>query len=147
MTMEYPDKDEPKPLVVETTQWGFTVRSALPRLPELQPRFRRPHPALGCRMDADEFYSWGEPIAQADLRTDLSRAMVQAVAKYPFAEIVEVRRDGEREAIVVDFEAEIPQQPPVPIQSRERLAVVVSPEKNTAPLACDCARTFLKSFI
>lgn len=93
-------------------------------------------------MDADDFYSWGEPIATTDLRIDLSRALVEAVAKYPFAKIVEVRRDGEREGIVVDFEAEIPQEPPVPIQSRERLAVVVAPDKNTAPLVCALRKDF-----
>jgi proteasome lid subunit RPN8/RPN11 len=93
-------------------------------------------------MNADDFYTWGEPIAAADLRIDLSRALIQAVAKYPFATIVEVRRAGEREGIVVEFEAEIPQEPPVPIQSRERLAFVVAPDKNVAPLVCALRKDF-----
>lgn len=93
-------------------------------------------------MDAKDFYSLGEPIAVADLDIDLSRALVQAVAKYPFTTIVEVRQAGEREAIVVDFEAEIPQDPPVPILGRERLAILVAADKTSAPLVCALRKDF-----
>jgi len=94
-------------------------------------------------MDANDFYSLGEEaIAVADLRIDLSRALVQAVVKYPFATVVEVSRVREREAGVVDFEAEIPQDPPVPIRSRERLAILVAADKNATPLVCALRKDF-----
>jgi hypothetical protein len=47
VTMEYPDRDEPKPLVVEKTQWGFSVKKRVAAAAGVAAAISMPSPRFG----------------------------------------------------------------------------------------------------
>ena len=78
-------------------------------------------------MEADNFFQLGQPISRDDLKIGLAKELLRAIGSHPFAAVVEVRRDGDSEGIIADFQVELPQEPPVPIRNQERLALVRQP--------------------
>lgn len=85
-------------------------------------------------MNADEIITWGEGVDPSELTRPLLLAIAGAIEKHPFASFVEARRDGEIEGVVFDFNVELPQEPPVPIASSERILIRIGPDDNTPPI-------------
>ena len=85
-------------------------------------------------MNADEIIAWGEFVNPAELTRPSLLAIIGAIEKYPFVSFVETRRDGEYEGVVFDFNVELPQDPPVPIASTERVLIRIGPDENKPPI-------------
>jgi hypothetical protein len=86
-------------------------------------------------MDNQSFYAWGEAVGQDQLTIPRVWALAEAVDRFPFATLLDIRRKDDREGLVVEFQVELPQRPPVPILNRERIAIVLRPDENDVPQA------------
>jgi len=90
----------------------------------------------------ESFYAWGEAVSQDQLTIPRVWALAEAVDRFPFATLLDVRRKDDREGLIVEFQVELPQRPPVPILNRERIAIVLSPDENDVPKAYALRKDF-----
>jgi hypothetical protein len=86
----------------------------------------------------------GEGLAPADLALPRARELAAHLlgGQVSFTWFVESRRDGEREIVVFDCEAEVPQAPVADIRGRERIAAVFEPGDRELPLILALRRDF-----
>ena len=86
----------------------------------------------------------GERVAPDDLRVPKARAIAGLLADgaFPFVDLVECRRDGVREIVVVDVEPEVPPSPVHDIREVERVAVSFDPDDLRQPDPRALRRTF-----
>ncbi len=89
-----------------------------------------------------ECHSWGGPVGRNDLALNNVRELATAIDGFPFAALTDIRRDQEREGLVVDFQVELPQDPPVPIRSIEPLLIALSPDPNERPVVLALRKDF-----
>ena len=89
-----------------------------------------------------QYHLWGEPIARENLKIPRAIEIARAVEKYPFTTYIESRRNGVAEGIVIDFETELPQNPPVPILGTERLLIGIQPDDHKRPAVLVLRRDF-----
>ncbi len=77
----------------------------------------------------------GDVVAPADLQIPKARELAAALAPgtFPFVRLVECRRDGEAETVVVDVEPEVPPAPVHDIRDPERVAVTFDPADVRQP--------------
>ncbi len=80
-----------------------------------------------------QFYEWGAPFDQSELKIPAAQALAKAITTFQFASLLEVRCKDQQEGLIVEFQVELPQSPPVPILHRERIAIVIDPNNNLAP--------------
>lgn len=84
-------------------------------------------------MKDKQFYEWGDPSSQDELKIPKARALAEAITAFQFASLLEVRHKDQSEGLIVEFQVELPQSPPVPILPRERIAIEIDPNDNIAP--------------
>ena len=84
-------------------------------------------------MQVEEFYPWGEPVSQDKLTIPRAHSLAGAITEFPFTTLLEARRKDEYEGLLVEFQVELPQHPPVPIHSRERVVIAFSPDEDEPP--------------
>ena len=84
-------------------------------------------------MENATFHIWGDVASQDQLTIPRVRALAEAIDRYPFATLLDVRYKDECEGLIVEFQVELPQRPPVPILHRERIAIVLTPDEDSAP--------------
>jgi integrative and conjugative element protein (TIGR02256 family) len=93
-------------------------------------------------VDHEVFHTWGEPINQDELTNPRARSLANAISRLPFVRLLEVRRKDSREGLIVEFEVELPQYPPVPILSREHILIALSPDEDDPPEVYALRRNF-----
>lgn len=86
-------------------------------------------------MEDEDYHTWGAAINQDQLTIPGIRVLARAIDRFPFAMLLEVRRNDSQEGLIVEFQVELPQKPPVAILSRERIAIALNPDEDTVPKA------------
>lgn len=86
----------------------------------------------------------GEVVAPADLVLPRARALAGHLLGelVSFVSFVECRRDGTREIVVFDCDAEVPQAPVSDIRGRERVAAVFEPDDRELPIVLALRQDF-----
>jgi len=84
-------------------------------------------------MQVKEFYVWGESIDQDELIFPWTRSLAKAVIKFPFTTLLDVQRKSDCEGLIVEFQVQLPQYPPVPILNREHIAITFNSSKDDPP--------------
>ncbi|MCY3859236.1 MAG: ThiF family adenylyltransferase [Gammaproteobacteria bacterium] len=94
----------------------------------------------------DWFDAPGERISADAVEIEQTREVVQALATYPFAKLVEVRTHtteiGETETLVIDVEPELPQATVFDIRSPERLCVSYTEGETRYPIVSALRKDF-----
>src|SRR5258706_6478740 len=100
------------------------------------------HHALGNGMESTEFYKWGGSIPPEQLTVPYALSLYNVVAKFPFATLLDVCRQDGVEILILEFQVELPQYPPIPILRQERIAIELSSDENVAPKIFALRRSF-----
>ena len=89
-----------------------------------------------------QYFHLGDSIDRESISSEILKGLITAIDKNPFVNLLDVQKVGSREALVIAVDVEIPQNPPVPIKRTERIAIVSSPDENTAPLILALRKDF-----
>lgn len=89
-----------------------------------------------------DFHVWGNSISQEEILFPRSNDFLHSIKKFPFIRLVDTQKKNLEEALILDFIVELPQNPPVPIQRSERIALVIPPDENLPPLVLALRKDF-----
>jgi len=92
--------------------------------------------------EADNYYQWGMSIAKGEITHPEIQGLLVALAKNPFVRLIDIQRNGPDEAVILDMQVEIPQNPPIPIKYKERVAIAISPDKSLPPTVLALRKDF-----
>ena len=79
------------------------------------------------------FYEWGQPIAASDVQSERVLAHIRAAKRQPFIKMLELRQRDNSIGLVLEFDVERPQYPPVPILYNERILVSFGKDDSEQP--------------
>lgn len=79
------------------------------------------------------YFLWGESTDKEEIKSQLIRGLIGACQRNPFVSLIDLQRNGTEEAIIINFDVELPQFPTVPIQKKERIAIVCQPNNDEMP--------------
>lgn len=84
--------------------------------------------------DTNSIYHWGTVISREETRISRTLNYLKALEKFPFARLVEIQKKGIEEALILDFQVELPQKPCISICRNELIAIVISPHEDESPI-------------
>ena len=81
----------------------------------------------------DGHFQWGEKIDIESVYLDKTKDFIKAVEKNPFCNLHHIAKNGVQEGLIIEFQVELPQNPPVPIKNREIILIIFGPDVNKQP--------------
>jgi integrative and conjugative element protein (TIGR02256 family) len=81
----------------------------------------------------DVHFQWGEKIDSEAVNLDITKDFISAVKQNPFCNLHNIEKYGDQEGLIVEFQVELPQNPPVPIMNREIILIILNPDVYKQP--------------
>ncbi len=79
------------------------------------------------------YFQWGNYVSEEATKIVRLKGFLHALDKFPFMKLVAIQSKDSEEALILDFQVELPQNPPVPIKRNELIALIVSPNEDESP--------------
>src|SRR5260221_9445924 len=84
-------------------------------------------------MTEAEFYNPGEQVPPEKITDPRTLALLKAVGQAAFIRLKDIRRQGDSDILIVEFQVERPQYPAADLQDYERIAIVLAQDDTLPP--------------